>query len=60
MAADESVNQPPDVHAFPAAKLGPFLRAMSDPEGTGRLDEEQRRSLQLIERAIAEAKRSAK
>lgn len=39
----------PRVHAFPAARLAPFLRAMADPEGTGVLPDAERRAIEHIE-----------
>lgn len=59
MAADDSVNKPPEPSAFPAAKLGAFLRAMADPEGTGRLDAAQEDRISNIERGLAGARRPA-
>lgn len=44
-----------DIHAFPAAKLGAFLRAMEDPEGTGQIDADRERQIEKIEERIANA-----
>jgi hypothetical protein len=48
-----------DVHGFPAVKLGAFLRAMEDPEGTGAIDPERDRDIARIEERIAEARGGA-
>jgi len=47
----------PDIHAFPASKLGDFLRAMDDPEGTGDIDADREREIAGIEKRIAAAAR---
>jgi hypothetical protein len=44
----------PDIHAFPATKLGAFLRAMEDPEGTGAIDADREREIARIEERLAE------
>ena len=48
----------PDSHAFPATKLGDFLRAMEDPEGTGDIDPARAREIATIEERIAESRES--
>ena len=53
------MTEPPDSHAFPATKLGAFLRAMEDPEGTGEIDEAREREIAKIEERIAESRESA-
>jgi hypothetical protein len=50
--------EPPDSHAFPATKLGAFLRAMEDPEGAGKIDPERAREIDKIEQRIAESRDS--
>jgi hypothetical protein len=52
------MTEPPDSHAFPATKLGAFLRAMEDPEGAGNIDPERAREIDKIEERIAESRRS--
>lgn len=47
------MSQPPDIHAFPASKLGAFLRAMEDPEGIGEIDAEREREITKIEERIS-------
>lgn len=42
-----------DIHGFPATKLGAFLRAMEDPEGTGSIDPAREREIAAIERRVA-------
>lgn len=49
------MDNPPDIHAFPARRLGPFLRAMADPEGGHNLDADVERNIADLERGIAEA-----
>lgn len=46
----------PDIHAFPASKLGAFLRAMEDPEGTGDIDAEREREITKIEERVTESR----
>lgn len=41
-----------DSHAFPAARLGAFLRAMEDPEGKGTIDPGKEREIAKIERRL--------
>jgi hypothetical protein len=48
----------PDSHAFPATKLGAFLRAMEDPEGAGKIDPERAREIEKIEERVAKSQRS--
>lgn len=43
----------PLTHAFPASKLGSFLRAMEDPEGKGEIDPEREREISVIEQSLA-------
>jgi hypothetical protein len=50
------MSEPPDIHAFPATKLGAFLRAMEDPEGTGAIDEKREHEIAGIEKRIAESR----
>ena len=45
----------PDIHRFPATKLGAFLRAIEDPEGTGHIEASREREISKIEQRIAEA-----
>ena len=52
------MTEPPDSHAFPATKLGAFLRAMEDPEGAGNIDPERAREIDQIEQRIAESRDS--
>lgn len=52
------MSKPPDTHAFPATKLGAFLRAMEDPEGTGNIDTTREREIAKIEERIAESRDS--
>jgi hypothetical protein len=49
------MNEAPDIHAFPASKLGDFLRAMEDPEGSGDIDADRERQIARIERRLAAA-----
>jgi len=50
------MSEQPDSHAFPATKLGDFLRAMEDPEGTGAIDPVRAREIATIEERIAESR----
>jgi hypothetical protein len=50
------MNDPPDIHAFPATKLGAFLRAMEDPEGTGDIDATREREISKIEERLLESR----
>src|SRR3954454_11589130 len=50
------MSEQPDSHAFPATKLGDFLRAMADPEGTGAIDPVRAREIATIEESIAETR----
>ena len=52
-------DNPPDIHAFPARRLGAFLRAMADPEGPGALGDEQERDIASLERSVAPARQRA-
>lgn len=52
------MSESPDIHAFPAEKLGAFLRAMEDPQGTGDIDSEREREIARIEERIAGAARA--
>ena len=45
----------PNIHAFPAAKLGAFLRAMEDPEGSGQIDAARERDIETIEQRLRDA-----
>jgi hypothetical protein len=54
------MSESPDHHAFPATKLGAFLRAMEDPEGTGRIDAERDREIAKIEERIESQSRDSK
>lgn len=47
------MNEEPPIHVFPASKLGSFLRAMEDPEGTGKIDPEREREISMIEQSLA-------
>jgi hypothetical protein len=47
------MSEPPDTHAFPATKLGAFLRAMEDPEGTGAIDALREHEIKAIETRIS-------
>jgi hypothetical protein len=49
------MSETPDIHGFPASKLGDFLRAMADPEGIGALDAEREREITRIEERLAAA-----
>jgi hypothetical protein len=53
------MTESPDSHAFPATKLGAFLRAMEDPEGTGNIDASREREITTIEKRVAESRDSA-
>lgn len=55
MATQPTMNEIPDIHAFPASKLGDFLRAMEDPEGTGKIDADRAKEIDRIEQRLAEA-----
>jgi hypothetical protein len=48
--------EPPDSHAFPATKLGAFLRAMEDPEGEGNIDPARARDIAKIEERVAQSR----
>lgn len=50
------MNDSPDIHAFPATKLGAFLRAMEDPEGTGDIDAAREREISKIEERLLESR----
>jgi hypothetical protein len=52
------MTEPSDTHAFPANKLGAFLRAMADPEGTGEITATSERDIAMIEARLSEAQRS--
>ncbi len=54
----EASDQPPQVRAFPSEKLGPFLRAMADPDARGVLTEAERRTIADIEVRLAEARQT--
>lgn len=43
----------PKTAAFPAAKLAPFLRAITDPEGKGELTPEQADAIRHVEANVA-------
>jgi hypothetical protein len=49
------MSESPDTHAFPATKLGAFLRAMEDPEGTGEIDAAREREIERIEERVTES-----
>lgn len=55
MATKEAMSEAPDIHAFPASKLGDFLRAMVDPEGIGGIDADREREITRIEHRLTEA-----
>lgn len=46
------MSETPDIHAFPATKLGAFLRAMEDPEGTGIIDADREREIAKMEERL--------
>lgn len=48
------MTEQPNLHAFPASKLGAFLRAMEDPEGTGKIDPKTEREISEIELRVAD------
>jgi len=48
------MSEQPDIHAFPATKLGAFLRAMEDPEGKGDIDAVRAREINRIEERLTE------
>lgn len=54
----DAPDPPPQVRAFPAGKLGPFLRAMADPDAHGVLSEEQQRRISDIEDRLAAVRRN--
>jgi hypothetical protein len=43
----------PDVAAFPASKVAPFLRAMADPEGRGDLTPDEDAVIRRVEANLA-------
>lgn len=47
------MSERPTTHAFPASKLGLFLRAMEDPEGRGEIDPVREREIAAIERRVS-------
>lgn len=49
----------PEIHTFPATKLGSFLRAMEDPEGVGNIDPDREREISRVEERIASPPESA-
>ncbi|HMJ35528.1 MAG TPA: hypothetical protein VK501_16590 [Baekduia sp.] len=51
------MTEPPDTHAFPANKLGAFLRAMADPEGTGAITATSEHDIAKIEARLSEVHR---
>lgn len=53
--ARDPVSEPPDIHAFPATKLGALLRAVADPEGSGNIDADREREIAAIEQRVAES-----
>ncbi len=53
------MSEPPDIHKFPATKLGAFLRAMEDPEGTGAIDAATEREIEAIEARVAKPRDGA-
>jgi hypothetical protein len=57
LATEQVMSDRPDTHAFPAVKLGDFLRAMTDPEGTGHIDADREREIALIEQRVADITR---
>lgn len=46
------MSETPNLHGFPATKLGAFLRAMEDPEGTGDIDADREREIAKIEERL--------
>jgi hypothetical protein len=50
--APEPLNKP-QIAAFPASKLAPFLRAVADPEGKGDLTPEQAEAIRRVEANVA-------
>jgi hypothetical protein len=50
------MSEQPNIHAFPMSKLGAFLRAMEDPEGTGQVDPDREREIAEIEQRVAETR----
>lgn len=50
------MEEPPDLHAFPAQRLGSFLRAMADPEGQGRIPPEHEKTIAKIEQSLAQTR----
>jgi hypothetical protein len=49
------MSETPNIQAFPAAKLGAFLRAMEDPEGRGQIDPARERDIAVIEERLQSA-----
>lgn len=43
----------PQVAAFPAKKLAPFLRALADPEGKGDVPPDQAAAIRQVEANVA-------
>ncbi|MCW2983032.1 MAG: hypothetical protein JWR63_602 [Conexibacter sp.] len=43
----------PDISAFPITKLGPLLRAVADPTGSGDLSPEDRAAIDRVEANLA-------
>jgi hypothetical protein len=50
------MSEQPNIHSFPMSKLGAFLRAMEDPEGTGEVDPNREREIAEIEQRVAETR----
>jgi len=55
VAAKPTMSETPNIHGFPATKLGAFLRAMEDPEGTGDIDAHREREIAKIEERLADS-----
>ena len=53
--ATHVMSDSPDIHPFPATRLGALLRAIEDPEGKGTIDASREREIATIEQRIAEA-----
>jgi len=53
VAPIDDMTEPPEPHAFPANKLGAFLRAMEDPEGRGNIDDAKEREIARIEQRVS-------
>jgi hypothetical protein len=56
VAPRQLMDERPDIHAFPAKRLGAFLRAMADPEGRGDFPPEQEQHILKLEERLANSR----